>query len=292
VGWAPLDFWGRPGWIGGSLFNGFYDPGCWTFVNYGHFHDHDIRRSAVPIDTIRDDLRHATVVARPPSVDPRRIAESPLWRGRALRQVVDDHAAQLRPIQTDRHPEQRISDVQNHLMRRPQPGSAIARAPRGSFTRPSVDPPVTAPRPRRIFEDPRASARPELRPETRNDVRELYQRMSRPRETRAQDIPVPRNETPYRSQQLREAPGNARPDVSRTIPRYEAPPASRRDDPRFQPRYEAPSAPRQEAPRFEPRPEGPRAQAPHAQAAPQAPRPQAPQQHGPSPAKPKHEDRH
>jgi hypothetical protein len=299
VGWAPLDFWGRPGWIGGSLYNGFYDPGCWTFVGYGHFHDHDIRRAAVPIDTIRDDLRHATVVARPPSVDPRRIAESPLWRGRALRQVVDDHGAQLGPIQTDRRPEQRLSDVQNHLMRRPQQGSAIARAPRGSVTRPSVDPRVTAPRPRRIFEDPRASVRPEVRPETRNDVRELYQRMSRPRETRAQDTPAPRHDTPAnRTEQWREAPGNARPDVSRTIPRGEAPRASRHDDPRFQPRYEAPSAPRQDAPRFEPRTESPRAQAPRAQAPhaqappPQAPRPQAPQQHGPSQAKPKHGDRH
>jgi hypothetical protein len=273
VGWAPLDFWGRPGWIGGPLHFGFYDPGCWTFVSYSHIHEHNIHRFAVPIDRIGDDLRHATVVARAPRVDPRRIAASQVSRDRALREVVGDRAARMKPTQLDRRPERSLSDVQNHLMRRPvQQRAPLERVRRGTIGTPSIDPRAIAPKPRRIFEDPRGGARPSVRPETRDDVRDLYQRMSRPRETRGQDAATPRNDTPsYRTPRRLEAPSASRQDVPRVQPRPEAPSASRQDAPRVQPRPEAPSASRQDAPRVQPRREAPsasRQDAPRAQAAP------------------------
>jgi hypothetical protein len=266
VGWAPLDFWGRPGWIGGPLYDGYYDPGCWTFVNYSHIHDHNVGRVAVPIDTVRTDIRHATVVTRAPRVDPRRIAASPEWRDRAIRQVVSDRSARMSPIQVGRRPERTLSDVQTHLTRRPaqqtSPSERVRRDTIGST--PSVDPRAGTPRPRRIFEDPRAGARPSVRPETRDDVRDLYQRMSRPRETRGQDATAPRiDASPSRTQRI-DAPRGSRQDDSRVAPRREAPSAPRQEAPRAQPRREAPVAPRQEAPRAQ----APRAQAPRPQAAP------------------------
>lgn len=267
VGWAPLDFWGRPGWLGGPLQFGFYDPGCWTFVSYGHIHDRNIRRVAVSIDRIRDDVRHATVVARPPRVDPRRIAVSQEWRDRALRQVAVDHAARMSPTPFDHRPAQRLSDVQNHLMRRPPQGSPPERVRMGTIGTAGTDPRTIAPRPRRIFEDPRVGARPSVRPETRDDVRDLYQRMSRPRETRGQDAAAPRHDTPaYHAQPRREAPSASRHDDSRFQPRREAPSVSRQDALRAQPRVEAPRP--QARPMEVPRAQAPRAEPPRAQAAP------------------------
>jgi hypothetical protein len=305
VGWAPLDFWGRPGWIGGPLYNGYYSPGCWTFVNYSHIHDHNVRRFAVPIDSVRDDLRHATVVSRAPRVDPKRIAASREWRDRALRQVVSDRSARMSPIQVDRRPERRLSDVQTHLMRRPvQQVSPSDRARRGTTATLSVDPRTGTARPRRIFEDPRAGARPSVRPETRDDVRDLYQRMSRPRETRGQDAAAPRiDASPDRTPRSDAARGS-RQDVQRVQPRREVPGAPRQEAPRAQQRPEAPraQAPRQEPPRAQQRPDAPRAQAPR-QEAPrtqqrpeasraQAPRGQAPRSERAPRAKESHGDKH
>jgi FecR protein len=215
VGWAPLDFWGRPGWIGGPFVNGFYDPGCWTFVNYDHVNARDVHRYAVPIGTVHDDLHGATVVSRAPRVDPRRFAGTAEWRDRALRQASDDHAAQMRPIDTARRPDRRLSDLQDHLMKRP---SAATPAP-------SFDRRTAPPRARRILEDPRTDARREARPETQNDVRDLYQRMSRPRETRGQLVQAPTYEIPsYRTRQQPhvEAPHGFSPPA--LAPRPQAPP--------------------------------------------------------------------
>ena len=260
VGWAPLDCWGRPGWTGGSLYGGFYDSRSWTFVGYNRIHSRNVGRYAVPIDRIRDDLRHATVVARAPRVDPRRIAASQRARESALNEVVRDRAARMSPIQTDRRPERRLSEVQNHLMRRPQQASPVERARRSTIGAPGIEPRQMAPRPRRIFEDPRSGSRPAVRPETRDDVRDLYQRMSRPRETRGQEAATPRADAPsYHAQPRRESPGASRRDDPRVQPRRESPGASRRDDPRVQPRRENPGASRQEAPRFQPRREAPSA---------------------------------
>jgi hypothetical protein len=287
VGWAPLDFWGRPGWIGGSLHYGYYDPHCWTFVGYSHIHDRNVARYAVPIDRIGDDLRNATVVARAPRVDPRRIAVSRDWRDRALREVANDRSARMSPIQGTRRPERTLSDIQTHLTRRSvQQASPSERLRRGTV---GIDPRESAPRSRRIFEDPRAGARASVRPETRDDVRDLYQRMSRPRETRGQsDDPrasrssrqedpryQPRREDPSASRQdpqryqpRREAPSVSRQEPQRYQPRREAPSASRQEPQRYQPRRESPSASRQEAQRYQPRRESPsasRQQAPRSQ---------------------------
>ena len=248
VGWAPLDYWGRPGWIGGPYYGGYYDPGCWTFVDYNNINERHLPRYAVPIDTVRDDLRHATVVARGPRVDPRRVADSPAWRERARREVADDRSAHMSPARTDRLPDRRLRDVQDQLLRRPAQAIPVARAPRNApvagtprdaASAPSTDRRTIAPRSPRILDDPRAGSPASVRPETRDDVRDLYQRMSRPRETRGQKVAAPRRQTP-------QAP----------TPRAQAP------------RTQAPSAqsPRAQAPRTQ----APRTQAPRSQPAPQA----------------------
>lgn len=269
VGWAPLDYWGRPGWSGGSLYNGYYDSHCWTFVNYNHFHNRNVNRYAVPIDRIHDDLRHATVVSRAPSVDPRRIARSPEWRDRALREVRGDRSAQMSPIATDQRPQRRLQDVQDQMVRRPSRGSQIVRNPRTAGPAASVDPRMSAPRQRRILEDPRGSGPREARPQTRDDVRELYERMSRPRETREQQAPDVRrrdDRVQPRRENLRVEPRRQAPDMSRR-------PNPRRDD-RVEPRRDSPNTQRlepQQRPQQRPQPQ-PRADAPRQQAPRQAPR--------------------
>jgi hypothetical protein len=246
VGWAPLDYWGRPGWWGGPLYAGYYDPHCWTFVNYDHIGSRHLTRYAVPIDQVRNDHRGTTVVSRAPSVDPKRIARSAEWRDRALREVKGDRAAHMSPIATDRRPERRLQDVQGDLMRRTDRARPSA----------TVEPRVTAPRQRRILEDPRRNDAREARPQTRSDVRDLYERMSRPRETRERPAPdVSRRDTP-----------SVEPRKDHVQPR--------RSEPRTQPRIDAP---RQQAPRPQPRVDAPRQQAPRQQAQPrQAPSAQAP----------------
>ena len=291
VGWAPLDYWGRPGWLGGPYYSGYYDPGCWTFVNYGHFNDSHIRRYAVPIATVRPELGQTKVVSRPPRIDPKRIAESPEWRDRALRQVSDDHAARMRPIDADHRPTQRMADVQDHLMRRAPQSQGRAAAPNDGGSRPSIDRRTTSPRPRRILEDQRQAVTPERRPETRDDVRDLYQRMSRPRETRGQDEAAPsRDRRADRVQELREPPRSPRAEPPRSQAPYR--PAPRAEAPRAEaPRPQAPQpqAPRAQAPRQQaPQPQSARPQAPRQQ----PPRPQAPRPQAPAHEKEKHEGRH
>jgi hypothetical protein len=287
VGWAPLDYWGRPGWIGGPYYAGYYDPGCWTFVGYGNINQRNIPRYAVPIGTVRDDLRHATVVSRAPRVDPRRVAESPVWRERARHQVSEDHAAHMRPIETDRRPERRLLDVQNQMLRRPPQAAPTARAKQGRVVAPSIDRRVVAPRSRRIADDRGASSAPSIRPDTRDDVRDLYKRMSRPHETRGQDATAPRAESPRAQAPKAQAPKAQAPRAQ--APRAQAP---RAQAPRAQ-------APRAQAPRAQaPRAQAPRAQAPRAQASRaqtprgQAPRAQAPRSQAAPQAKPKSGDKH
>jgi len=98
-----------------------------------------LRNSPVPIGTVRDDLRQATVVSRAPSVDPRRIAESQVWRDRARRQVAEDRGARMLPSPADRHPQRTLPEVQEQLLRRPAQGSAAARGSRDTVAAPTVD---------------------------------------------------------------------------------------------------------------------------------------------------------
>jgi hypothetical protein len=284
VGWAPLDYWGLPGWGGGAYYAGYYDPGCWTFVGYGDIYARNIPRYAVPIGTIHDDLRHATVVARAPRVDPRRIAESKVARDRALRQVAEDRAAHMQPIRADRRPERSLRDVQNQMIRRPSQVTPTAPAKQGMTVAPSTDRRTVAERSRRIFDDPRSGSPQTMRPQTRDDVRELYERMSRPRETRGQDATVPRDSAPnYRTQQSR-AEGSRAQAPQPQAPRIQAP---QRQAPRVQaPQRQTPQlqAPQARAPQVR----APQGQAPRAQ----APRPQPSRQQAQPKASPKHGDKH
>ena len=255
VGWAPLDYWGRPGWVGGPYYYGYYDPGCWTFVNYTNIHVTNVRRYAVPITSVRNDLRQATVVARAPRIDPGRIAQSRDWRDRAIREVANDRGARLSPIDASRRPERKLRDVQERLYERswqarrneraaapqdrerarPLPGTPKARlpearSPQGSLVSPRVGGQrgVGDGRPRRILQDPRQPSRPSSqgggadarRSETRDDVRELYQRMSRPRETRGQEAIPQRRESAIVSPR-RDAPRDAAPRVRQAEGRRE-----------------------------------------------------------------------
>lgn len=259
VGWAPLNWWGQPAWWGGPLYAGYYDPHCWTFVHYDHLASHNVSRYAVPVDRVGDDLRHATVVARGPSVDPRRIARSGEWRDRALRDVRGDHAAQMNPIATDRRPSRSMADVQDQLMRRPSARAQTVRTTKGVGPAQGLDPRTIAPRQRRILEDPRVTAAPrEVRPQTRDDVRELYERMSRPKETREQHAPdVSRRPNPQRDERI---------EPRDETPRREQ--ARPQQSPRPQPRAETPQPQRPQ----------PRAETPRPQQA--RPQPQRPSGHG------------
>jgi hypothetical protein len=275
VGWAPLDYWGQPGWAGGPYYAGYYDPGCWTFVNYSHIHADNVHRYAVPIGTVRDDLRHATVVSRAPRVDPRRVAVSQEWRERAWRQVADDHAAHMSPIQADRHPDRRLADVQEHLMRRPLQASPSFHAGPEAAASPSIDRRMIVPRERRILEDPNAHARRETVPDAQDGVRDLYQRMSRPRETR-------------------EGATAVRPDASQSRPRTEIPryPQVKAQAPQQQmPQHPMPQHPMPQHPMPQ-RPMPQHEMQPHPTPQPQAVRPEAPRAHASAEPRPRHGDKH
>jgi hypothetical protein len=197
VGWAPLDYWGRPGWAGSSYYHGYYDPGCWTFVGYAHLGSTNVHRYAVPVGTVGDDLRHATVVSRPPTVDPRRLGSSNTLRDRALRDVRSDQAAHMKPVDRRATPTRTLADFQSQGNPRSTRATVDPRRFNAPDQRRATGP--SAPgtgrdqvvRPRRILDDPRSVERKApsaggTRQEPRNDVRDLYQRMSRPRET--QDV--------------------------------------------------------------------------------------------------------
>ena len=48
VGWAPLSYWNYPVYVGISHYY-YYDPYCWTFINYNHLHHRHYPRYAVPV---------------------------------------------------------------------------------------------------------------------------------------------------------------------------------------------------------------------------------------------------
>jgi hypothetical protein len=235
VGWSPLDYWGRPGWVGGAYYGGYYDPGCWTFVNYNNIAATNVHRYAVPVGGVGNDLHHATVVSRPPRVDPRRLATSREVREKAFQQAAADQSARMRPLSENElrtRPTRTMRDIQTQLSRRPVarplspresirpqvPGNAsAARTIPWNDPRPQRD--LNWQRPRRILEDPRAGSDQRHAPTGPPDgVRDLYQRMSRPRETRPQEVApsTPRRNyfgpTPQspREQQQQVAPGTQR----------------------------------------------------------------------------------
>jgi uncharacterized protein DUF6600/FecR-like protein len=302
VGWAPLDFWGRPCFYGALSF-GFYDPHCWTFVSYQHIVARDFRRFAVPVSRIGTRLRDHVVVTRPPRVGPRRLANAPDWRDRAVRDARQDTRARMQPIDRDRRPQSSMRD-QESRMRQQRPNAAPARRtfdPRDRQTapssprfdrRPSEQRPSAGsggamhrPYPRQLLVDPRSDER------RRNDV---TPRTVRPDEQRRNDA-APRT-----------APRTVRPDeqrrndvAPRTAPRTVRPDEQRRNDvaPRTAPRTVRPDDPRRDDGASRPtsdrvremyrnlsQPRAPREREQAAPARPYAgPRQQAPQRMSPAP---------
>jgi hypothetical protein len=275
VGWAPLNYWGQPAYISGPSYYGYYDPGCWTFVGYGHLSSSNVRRYAVPAGQIGDDLRHATVVSRAPRVDPRRYSGPNNLRDRALRDIALDKPSHMRPIDRTATPTRSLSQMQSG--RGPQiqrsavdprrferPGNAMGRGnDRVRDQRRAVTP--SSPykgQPRRILDDPRATERRQAgpqRPQPRNDVRDLYQRMSRPRETREPDADrqgSPRIDRPQEQRQAQRPQPRVYDDPRRQPQRLQP---RVYDDPRRQPQRSQPRVydmPRQQ--RTEPRHDAPR----------------------------------
>jgi len=101
VGWSPLDYWDYPAYRSVRHY-GFYDPFCWTFVSFHHFHNHGFhhrgyRHYSAPWGHVRDDARRAAVVTRPPRIPPKQVASSPGTRTRAVRDVSDDPSARVLP---------------------------------------------------------------------------------------------------------------------------------------------------------------------------------------------------
>jgi hypothetical protein len=275
VGWAPLDFWGRP-CFRNSISFGFYDPRCWSFVSYQHIAMRNIRRFAVPVNRIGDRIRDHVVSTRPPRVDPRRLANSPDFRARAVRELRNDTRAQMRPIDRDRTPARRFTDFESRVAgQRPDVRRAGADArPRNERT--------TDSRPSRSQVDPRSprdtqQARPDSRddrdrrttPPPRNERRGPEAPSRDNRENGGMHRPYPRAMTtdprvderrPQSDDRVREMYRN----LSRPRETRERDPQAHRtpqDDP--QSRDARPQSPRVEGPRQQPRDprmEGPRQQ--------------------------------
>jgi len=114
IGWAPIDYWGRPCSVRG-IYYGYYDPHAWTFVGYEHVARRNYHRHAVRIDDIGADIRHARVVTRPPRVSPERLATSPEARSRAMRMVEADGAGRMRPVDRTSRPSLTMRDVERRI---------------------------------------------------------------------------------------------------------------------------------------------------------------------------------
>ena len=117
VGWAPLSYWNLPVYYG-TRYYGYYDPHCWTFVNYNHIHHRHYRRYAVPTHTVIHSARHNAIVTRPPRVSPRQLARSQEWRDRARRSTIDESRARIRSGALDRDATRRsFRDTDARLVR-------------------------------------------------------------------------------------------------------------------------------------------------------------------------------
>jgi hypothetical protein len=114
VGWAPIDYWGRPCSVRG-IYYGYYDPHSWTFVDYAHVGHRNYQRHAVRVDDIGADIRHATVVTRAPRVSPTRLASSREARVRAMRMVEEDRAGRMRPVDRTSRPSLTMNDVERRM---------------------------------------------------------------------------------------------------------------------------------------------------------------------------------
>ncbi len=127
LGWCPLDYWNRPAFVSTVHF-GYYDPVAWTFLSVEHVVVRDVRRHAVPVRTVQTVVRNNVVVARPPRVAPRRLAEARDWRERAARLAAEDRPARMRPVDRKVTPRTRFLDTEPRLTAR-VPGRIADRTP-------------------------------------------------------------------------------------------------------------------------------------------------------------------
>ncbi|HKQ61457.1 MAG TPA: FecR family protein, partial [Candidatus Polarisedimenticolaceae bacterium] len=86
LGWAPLDYWGYPAYVG-SLAFGYYDPLAWTFLPCNFIHYHDYSHVWVTVNHVGDGVRHSAIITRPPRFSPRDLSRSAAARSAAFRQA-------------------------------------------------------------------------------------------------------------------------------------------------------------------------------------------------------------
>jgi hypothetical protein len=144
VGWCPLDFWGRPAYVN-SVVYGYYDPGCWTFVDYDHLAVYNAGRYAVPFDHVGAALPAHAVVTRPPKIAPRQLVASANARRAAVGEALGDRPARMRPVSKAVTPERPFREFETRFKqtrRDVRPGVPSGSAPQ----RPGVPRPV-APKP-------------------------------------------------------------------------------------------------------------------------------------------------
>jgi len=136
-GWAPLNYYGYPCYrYAGAYRYGYYDPDCWTFVGYGNAYATNVRRYAVPVNRVGDDLKTAHVATRAPRVPPSRLAVSADARARAVRDVTADRAAAIRP---NGNGNRTMREISNEVLRRnPRTGDRLAAAPAERLPRKSL----------------------------------------------------------------------------------------------------------------------------------------------------------
>jgi hypothetical protein len=127
VGWAAMDFWGRPCNVR-NIYYGYYDPHTWTFVDYAHIGHRNYHRYAVRVDDVGVDIHHARVVTRAPRVSPTRLATSREARQRAMRMVENDSASRMRPVDRNTRPTTTMNDVERRIRR----GAAARRRADGA----------------------------------------------------------------------------------------------------------------------------------------------------------------
>jgi len=275
VGWSPLDYWGYPSYRYHRHY-GYYDPYCWSFVSYRHFHHRHNHLYRVAWDHVQHDVHGAAVVTRPPRVPPNRLADSPVARDRAAAAARSDTRHRVARSEAGRPNGRSFRTTENELIRGGRGKRAGAETPvvpngrartvptasrfrserrpesrsgslRGDDTAKRERVPVTTqPRYRRSLtrtgddRSPAPSAgersgatRSRSRPEgargddttsgTSGRVRDLYRKMSRPRETREQ----PKTTQPSRSTPTR----TSRPTKA-TTPKPQTPKARPQPKPR------------------------------------------------------------